>query len=178
LSYVLLATFKKYATKREEDATGEALYQTFIDSAEAIVADYLSYSPVSQAYTHTLKGSGTSVLQLKAKPVTALTSVTIDGVTRLVADFTIEDEKITDKTGAIFSTSSTIVIAYTAGWTTIPGIISLTVMRIASLLSMEAGENIGVTGTSFDGGSSRTFMNYTNYSKYLAAISNYRVVRL
>ena len=178
MSYVLLATFKKYATKREEDATGEALYQEFIDAAENIVEEHLSYTPVSTAYTHTLGGSGKSTLQLKAKPITTLTSVTIDGASRNVADFSTEDENLTDKTGAIFSASSTIVVAYTAGWATIPAIICLTVKRIASLLSMEAGENIGVTGTSFDGGSSRTFINYTNYSKYLAAISNYRVVRL
>jgi hypothetical protein len=41
-SYVALADFKKYANKREEDATGEALYQTYIDSAEQIVKDYLA----------------------------------------------------------------------------------------------------------------------------------------
>jgi hypothetical protein len=178
VGYVDLATWKKYANKKEEDAAGESLYQTFLDSAEAIVEEYLSYDPQLQAYTHTLAGYDDSVLQLRAKPVTVLTSVTIDGVSRNVADFSVEDEYLTDKTGAYFAEGSTIVVAYTAGYAVVPGIIQLTAMRIASLLSMEAGENIGVTSTSFDGGSSRTFINYTNFSKYLAAISNYRVVRL
>jgi len=178
VGYVDLATWKKYANKKEEDAAGEALYQTFLDSAESIVEDYLSYSPDLQAYTHTIAGNDDTVIQLRAKPVTVLTSVTINGVSRSVADFSLEDEYLTDKTGQCFAVGSTIVVAYTAGYATAPGIIQLTVMRIASLLSMEAGENIGVTSTSFDGGNSRTFINYTNFAKYLSAISNYRVVRL
>jgi hypothetical protein len=177
-SYVALADFKKYANKREEDATGEALYQTYIDSAEQIVKDYLAYDPASQVYTHTLPGSGLTYLQLKAKPVTVLTSVTADGTARNVADFRLEDERLYDKTRAIFSTASEIVVVYTAGWVAVPGIIKLAVMRIASLLSQEAGENIGVTSTSFDGGNSRTFINYTNFAKYLAPLSSFRVVRL
>lgn len=176
--YVDLDSFKKYANKRAEDATGEALYQTYIDSAESIVQDYLSYDPESQAYTHTIDGSGLSYIQLKAKPVTVLTSVTIDGTARNIADFTTDAERLYFKTGELFALGSSIVVAYTAGWAAVPGIIKLTVMRIASLLSMEAGENIGVTSTSFDGGNSRTFINYTNFDKYLAALSSHRVVRL
>jgi hypothetical protein len=177
-SYVTLADFKKYAKKVEEDVAGEALYQIYIDSAEQIVKDYLSYNPASQAYTHTLSGSGLSFMQLRAKPVTALTSVTIDGASRAVGDFRLEDERLYDTTGDIFYLGATVVVAYTAGWSSVPGIIKLAVMRIASLLAMEAGENIGVTSTTFDGGNSRTFINYTNFAKYLAPLSSFRVVRL
>lgn len=176
--YVDLADFKKYANKRDEDAAGEALYQMYIDSAESIVKDYLSYDPTSQNYTHTFAGSGRYSLQLRAKPVTVLTSVTIDGVARNVADFRLEDELLIDKTRSIFNINSEIVVAYTAGWAIVPGVFKNHAMRIASLLSQEAGENIGVTSTSFDGGNSRTFINYTNFAKYLAPLSSYRVVRL
>jgi hypothetical protein len=178
MSYVDLVDFKKYANKREEDATGEALYQVYIDSAEQIVKDYLAYDPASQVYTHTLPGSGLSHIQLRAKPVTVLTSVTVDGASRNVADFRLEDERLYDKTGGIFSTASEIVVVYTAGWVSMPGIIKLVAMEIASLISMGSGENIGVTSTSFDGGNSRTFINYTNFAKYLAPLSSFRVVRL
>lgn len=54
-----------------------------------------------------------------------------------------------------------------------PGIILLTIKRIATLLLMEAGENIGVTSKSMPD-NSRTFINYTNYFKYLRPIQNYR----
>lgn len=177
-SYVLLATWKKYANKLDSDTTGEELYQLYIDAAEKIVADHLSYSPASASYTHTLSGSGRSTLQLRAKPVTALASVTIDGVSRNVADFSLDDERLTDTTGSVFSRHSTIVVAYTAGWTTVPALIQMAVMEIASLLSLQAGENIGVSSTTFDGGNTRSFINYTNFDKYLRPLSSYKVIRL
>lgn len=178
MGYVDLNVWKKYANKREEDAAGEALYQTYLDAAESIVSDYLGFDPESQDYTHLIEGTGTDSIQLKAKPVTVLTSVTIDGVVRTVGDFVIEEERIFDTKGYLFGVASVITVEYTAGWVPVLGIIQLTAMRISSLLSMEAGENIGVTSTSFDNGNSRTFINYTNFSKYLAAISAFRVVRL
>lgn len=55
-----------------------------------------------------------------------------------------------------------------------PKIIKLSVKRIATLLLMEAGENIGVTSKSMPD-NSRTFINYTNYFKYLRPIQNYRL---
>ena len=55
-----------------------------------------------------------------------------------------------------------------------PDIILLTIKRIATLLLMEAGENIGVTSKSMPD-NSRTFINYTSYFKYLRPIQNYRV---
>lgn len=177
-SYVQLAVWKKYANKADSDTTGEALYQQYIDASENIVADHLSYSPASASYTHTFAGSGRSSIQLKAKPVTALASVTIDGVARDVADFSLDDEVLTDTTGSVFSRHSTIVVAYTAGWATVPALIQMAVMEIASLLSLQAGENIGVSSTTFDGGNTRSFINYTSFDKYLRPLSRYRIRRL
>ena len=57
----------------------------------------------------------------------------------------------------------------------IPSLIKITILRIATLMLMEAGENIGVSGKSF-ADSSRAFINYTNYSKYLTPIQTYRKV--
>ena len=56
-----------------------------------------------------------------------------------------------------------------------PDVIKLTVKRIATLLLMEAGENIGITGKTMPD-NSRTFINYTSYMKYLRPIQNYREV--
>lgn len=59
------------------------------------------------------------------------------------------------------------------GLSACPEIIELTIKRIATLLLMEAGENIGVTSKSMPD-NSRTFINYTSYFKYLRPIQNYR----
>ena len=61
-------------------------------------------------------------------------------------------------------------------WETIPGIVKLTVLRIATLMLMEAGENIGVSGKSFSD-NTRTFISYTNYMKYLSPLQTFREVR-
>ena len=57
----------------------------------------------------------------------------------------------------------------------IPEIIKLTVLRIATLMLMEGGENIGVSSKSF-ADNTRTFISYTNYMKYLSPIQTYRRV--
>ena len=177
MSIVTVATFKKYAKKADDDTVGEALYQSFVDAAESVVEDFLSYSPALTARTDTFYGDGKKYLALKAKPVT-LGTVTVDGVTRLVADFAVEDEVITDITGDVFPEGSVVVVGYIAGYTTVPGIIQVVILEIASLLSMEAGDQIGVNSTTYDGGNTRTFVNYTNFSKYLAKIEKYRIRRL
>lgn len=57
----------------------------------------------------------------------------------------------------------------------IPSLIKLTILRIATLMLMEAGENIGVSGKSF-ADNSRSFISYTNYSKYLSPLQTFRKV--
>lgn len=57
----------------------------------------------------------------------------------------------------------------------VPEIVRLTVMRIATLMLMEGGENIGVSSKSFSD-NTRTFISYTNYAKYLSPIQTYREV--
>ena len=57
----------------------------------------------------------------------------------------------------------------------IPSVVRLTILRIATLMLMEGGENIGVTGKSF-ADNSRSFISYTNYSKYLNPLQTFREV--
>ncbi len=65
----------------------------------------------------------------------------------------------------------------TENWTdgSVPEVVKLTILRIATLMLMEGGENIGVTGKSFSD-NSRTFISYTNYLKYLNPLQTYRKV--
>ena len=57
----------------------------------------------------------------------------------------------------------------------VPDLVRLTVLRIGTLMLMEAGENIGITGKSF-ADNSRSFISYTNYSKYLNPLQTFREV--
>lgn len=56
-----------------------------------------------------------------------------------------------------------------------PYVIKLTTIRIASLMLEESGGNIGISSKSF-ADSSRTFISYANYKKYLSPIDTYREV--
>jgi hypothetical protein len=60
--------------------------------------------------------------------------------------------------------------------TPMPYIIKLTVLRIAALLQAESDSNIGITSKSFGESGSRTFINYTNFDKYLLPIANYKLL--
>ena len=54
-------------------------------------------------------------------------------------------------------------------------LIKISILRIATLMLMEAGENIGVSSKSF-ADSSRQFISYTNYKKYLDPLQSLRKV--
>jgi hypothetical protein len=177
MSVVSVAEFKKYAKKMDDDATGEALYQDYIDAAETVVSDYLAYSPAKDTYAHSFYGDGKPYLQLKAKPV-ELATITVNGVAWDIAEYIADGEVITNKAGAQFPVGSLIVVGYDGGYDTIPGIVKITILQIAALLSMEAGENIGVTSVAFDGGNTRNFINYTRFDKYLHKLERMRIRRL
>lgn len=175
---VALAAWKKYAKKLDEDTAGEALYQQYLDSAESIVVDHLGYSPASAMYTaEAYVGNGLDSMQLGARPITTLTSLSVDGVSKDVSGYLIDGERITSKSGELFPKRSAILVTYTAGYATVPAIILLTIMRIAAILSSEAGENIATTSVSFEDGS-RQFFNHTNFDKFLAPLAGLRIVRM
>lgn len=58
----------------------------------------------------------------------------------------------------------------------LPASIKLSILRIATLMLQETGGNIGLTGKSF-GDNSRTFINYSNYRKYLQPLDPIRLAR-
>ncbi|MDR0411249.1 MAG: hypothetical protein LBH75_04660 [Treponema sp.] len=57
-----------------------------------------------------------------------------------------------------------------------PLIFRQTALRIAALLQTESQNNIGVSGVSFGESGSRSFINYTNFDKYLSPLSRYRLL--
>jgi len=67
-----------------------------------------------------------------------------------------------------------IEIEYKTGWKeeTLPTEILSTILSIATLLYIQSGKNIGITGLATGGelGFSRTFINYTNFDKYLTPL--------
>jgi len=177
MSIVTVAQLKAYSHKADADTSGEALYQIFIGSSETIVNDYIGYVPTLATYTETYYGDGKTYLDLTA-PVRSIASILVNGEAKTVSDFVINKCRITEKNGNPFNVGDTIAIIYAGGYATIPDAYILTVLRIATLLTMEAGENVGVTSQTFDGGNTRTFISYTNFTKYLSLVASMRNGRI
>ena len=147
------------------------LAELFIGSAQNIVESYLGYEVESKEYTKHFALHSSNIIKVGIKNITAVSEITVNGTP--VEDYYIDDDKIILKQPVI---SDNIIVTFTAGFgEDLPQIIKLTVLRIAALLQTESNNNIGISGKSFMDGS-RTFINFTNYDKYLIACSKYKLI--
>lgn len=175
MAIVTVDQLNEYANNYEEST----LKEIYIATAEDIVKDYLGYDPASSTYTEVYSGLGDSRLYLKAQPITELTSLIIDGVSQTTSLFTKDNDSIfkTDNEAVFTEGKNNIQITYKAGYSTFPGIIQITVLRIAALLMQESNGNIGLTGKSF-ADNSKTFINYADYKKYLKPLDSLKVLKV
>jgi hypothetical protein len=184
MSYVKIEELKEYSGAHDEDN----LLQNYIDSAEDIVNTYLGYSPTLHNYIQYFDGTGTNELQLKAKPIETIISIEIGGQSISLSEFyNIGNSEFLYYNKTFPSGKRNIKIEYDAGWGVtvdddtangeyLPKIIKMTVLRIASILQSESNQNIGVSSKSFGDSGTRTFINYTDYSKYLLPISIFKIL--
>ena len=156
-----------------------ALKTQILKSAQEIVSEYLGFNPESAEHTDFISGIGNNRLYLFAHPVTAVSSVELNGISVPSSDYTINDRYLRLKEGVWPVGDENVLVSYTAGWSALnlPDTIKTVILQIATLMLIEAGENIGVTGKSF-GENSRTFINYTNFAKWLQKLDPYKIVRL
>lgn len=149
------------------------LQDLYIGSATDVVTSYLGYSPEQQEYSVYLDGDGSSIVYIPNKKIENLV-VEINGLEE--TNYILSGCRVAFPY-AIPVGCSNIHLTYTGGWETIPSSIKHATLRIAALLQTEAQNNIGVTGISNPMEGSRTFINYTNFSKYLTPISQYKLIR-
>lgn len=69
-----------------------------------------------------------------------------------------------------------IYLDYDSGLSVVPASIKLAIMQIATLKLLESGKKIGITGIQNPDGIGNTFINYTNYDKWLQQIKSYRII--
>ena len=153
--------------------------QIYLDGAQDIVEKYLGYHVLEKKYVDLFHGNGTKTLQLKARPVKLIT-VKIEGGETPVDNFITEHEFIYYKNGVFPEGKYNIEVKYKGGLSegSVPELLRLTVLRLASLLATEAQGNIGVTSKSFGDSGTRTFLNNTDFSRYLLPVNSYRLLRI
>jgi len=155
-----------------------ALKTSLCASASSVVTDHLGYDPTSATRYFRTVGVGLDFLILPIPAVASITSITEDGVTLTPAAYSLVahgSKYWVERTdGLAFARGAKLIITYVAGYASnaIPDIIKHAALRIAALMLEEAHGNIGVSSKSF-ADLSKTFINYTNYGKYLAPLAPY-----
>ena len=173
---VTLEDFKQYNNYYEEDT--DELCQSFVDAASNIVADYIGYDPNRTEYEEYVEGIGSSKLFTSVTPISDFSYVKDTSTDEILDDVTFNEKYIYSRTNkAIFEANKTYEVHYEAGYKVIPADIRMAVLRIGSLMLAESNGNIGVTGKS-NLDQSKTFISYSNYSKYLQPLIGYRSKRI
>ena len=177
-----ITEFNTYSGNYEASEAVVALKTSMLKSAQEIVSNHIGFDPESAQRTDWISPIGNNRLYLFAHPITAVSSVEVNGVSIPATDYTIHDRYLRLNSGVWPEGEETVKVTYTAGWSAsgnnaMPEIIKQTILEIATLKLLQAGENIGVTGKSF-GENSRTFINYTNFDKWLKNLDEYKIVRL
>lgn len=175
---VSVEQFNTYSGNFENDNDVVSLKESILKASEEKVVDYLGFSPEQAERTDYISAIGQNRLYLYAHPVTAVSSLKISGNSVDASAFTLNDTYLRLKDGVFPQGIENVEVTYTAGWTdeTMPNVIKMVILQIASLMLEEAGGNIGVTGKSFED-NSRQFINYTNFDKWLKKLDSLRVLR-
>ena len=177
---VAVDTFNAYSGNYEDSADAAALKVAFLESAEEIISSYLSYHPEERLYQDViLTGTDSPHLLLPSRNIKELISLSLDGKETDCSEMILLDDRIRFRDHKRkFSKGCPVSISYQGGWKAdeMPAVIRLSIMRIATLMLSETNGNIGLTGKSF-ADNSRTFINYSNYKKYLEPLDGLRIAR-
>ena len=176
-----IAMFNTYSGNYEDASEAVQLKGAFLDSAEEIVASYLGFDPNLRAYTDLLaSGTGMRRLYLPLRSIASVEELhvgntTVDTSAVLACD---DHLRFADELTVFPRGEDNIRVSLTAGWDAqqMPSVVTLSILRIATLMLSETGGNIGLTGKSF-ADNSRTFINYSNYRKYLQPLDALRIIR-
>ena len=176
-----IAMFNTYSGNFEDSDEAVLLKTAFLNSAEEIVASYLGFDPNLGAYTDlAVSGTGMRRLYLPVRNIVSVEKLVIG--TTLIDPSKVETHgdhiRFANGLTAFPRGEDNIRVSYRAGWEIeqMPAVIVVSILRIATLMLSETGGNIGLTGKSF-ADNSRTFVNYSNYRKYLAPLDSLRIIR-
>lgn len=172
---MLVKDLQFYSGNYEDSADAINFKKSCILYAVSIVESYLGYSLDEQNYEEDHTSTGTRKIYVYAQPIKNVFSVTVDGVELDPFDYDVFGNYIkTSNQRKRFPKDAEVTIEYTAGYgKRIPDIVKQVILQIATLNLSSAGENIAVTSTSYPD-NSRSFISYTNYSKWLSPLQKLR----
>lgn len=171
---ITLTNFNTFMNDFETSTDVDTLKTNCISSAEGIVEGFLGYKINKTGYNQRFRNIYSDFIVVNSY-ITKIISLKISDVEVFAEDISFEKYYITVKNYNNYK-NCVVEISYEGGWTntTAPAIISVTVCEIATLLYLQTAKNIGVTGLLGTDGMSRTFINYTNFDKYLKKLEDYK----
>lgn len=152
----------------------ETQQELFIQAASDIVCNYLRYNPEEKEYNIFVNGTETGEIEINYNPITEIKEIKINNEAINIDNIAFYNNCIFYKDSNAFPKGK-INIIFKAGYKLIPAIIKLTTLRIAGIIQTENNNNIGISSKSFQDSGTRTFVNTTNFDKYLLPISDYRI---
>lgn len=177
---VSLEEFNEYTQNFEDSAEATALKNTYLMAAEQVVTDYLGYNPQQKVYDEVFSGIGDYKLYLNARPIKVVSELEVDCMVIPLEFIGVNDDYIYNifRYKIFREGINNIHCSYIAGYqaSEMPDLIKVAILRIAALMLQEQGGNIGLTGKSM-GENSRTYINYSNYDKYLQPLEGLRVIK-
>ena len=113
-----LAKVKLYLDLKMQDA--DPLLQQLITSSSAWIKNTLNRDVTQASYTQSFDGRGGKAICLPQYPVTAVSSVSVDGVALAASDFVATDYGVELTSGNFPRGAGRVTVAWTAGYATIP----------------------------------------------------------
>lgn len=172
----LLSDYNTYTGNYEESPEVDSLKMMYLETALRVVEEYLGYPLFQNEYIEEHIGVIGRSCYLDNVPTCEVYSFKVNGEEIESTKYILDGDHIQlidPDRKAGFRERDLIVVDYSAGYRELPSIIKMTIFRIASLLLSEAGGNIAVTSKSFSD-NSRSFVNYTNWDKFLSPLSRLR----
>jgi hypothetical protein len=115
------------------DSAQDTQITDLITKASAAVEDYLDRPATSQASTELYDGLGGRRLFTSRWPITAVSSILIDGQAVASGTFVFQGRMIQLRSGTFTLGELNVEVTYTAGWTTLPDEV-----RTATLMTLQA----------------------------------------
>lgn len=160
-------------------AADDALLTRMLDAATASMERYMARTILSASYTETRSGTGGNALTLRNRPISAVSSVTVNGTAWAASDGRstgyVFDGETLFAIGNIFARASqNVVVTYTAGYATVPADLEQACIELVGAKYKER-DRIGIQSKGL-AGESISYIVKEFPDSVMAAMAQYRNV--
>ena len=144
--------------------TDDPILSSLITSISAWIENYCERVFASGSYASTYDGTGGRTMTLSAGPVTAISSVTIDGyvvpvaTSPVMAGYTFDDSSVSLNGYTFSEGKNNVVIVYTAGYSSVPAELAMACTQLVAL-RYKLRASIGLKSVSMTQGGTTTYMD-------------------